>query len=128
MDITEKARELGLMMAESKEMKAYNSAEAAMKADEKSNKLMKEYKQLQIEMVKATRENAGAEAIDKAKIKLLEKQQEINDYEITNNYLVSKANLEALMKKVNDIIVYSITGESGCTDDKCKTCGGGCKG
>lgn len=128
MDITEKARELGLMMAESKEMKAYTNSEAAMKSDEKSTQLMKEYKQLQIEMVKVTRENAGTEAIDKAKIKLLEKQQEINDYEVTNNYLVSKSNLEALMKKVNDIIVFSITGETGCTDDKCNTCGGGCKG
>ncbi len=128
MDITEKARELGLMLAESKEMKAYTSSEAAMKSDEKSTQLMKEYKQLQIEMVKVTRENAGTEAIDNTKIKLLEKQQEINDYEVTNNYLVSKSNLEALMKKVNDIIVFSITGETGCTDDKCKTCGGGCKG
>jgi cell fate (sporulation/competence/biofilm development) regulator YlbF (YheA/YmcA/DUF963 family) len=128
MDITEKARELGLMMADSKEMKAYNSSEAAMKADDKSNILMKEYKQLQIEMVKVTRENAGTEAIDEAKIKLLEKQQEINDYEVTNNYLVSKSNLEALMKKVNDIIVFSITGEPTCSDEQCSSCGGGCKG
>ncbi len=128
MEITEKARELGLMMADSKEMKAYNDAEATMKADEKSNVLMKEYKQLQIEMVKVTRENAGTEAIDEARIKLLEKQQEINDYEVTNNYLVSKTNLEALMKKVNDIIVFSITGEPTCSDESCKSCGGGCKG
>lgn len=128
MDITEKARELGLMMADSDEMKAYTSSEAAMKSDDKSNQLMKEYKQLQIEMVKVTRDKASNEIIDEVRIKLLEKQQEINDYEITKNYLVSKANLEALMKKVNDILVFSITGESGCTDDKCKSCGGGCKG
>lgn len=128
MDITEKARELGLMLAESKEMKAYTSSEAAMKSDEKSTQLMKEYKQLQIEMVKVTRENAGTEAIDEVKIKLLEKQQEINDYDVTNNYLVSKSNLEALMKKVNDIIVFSITGEPTCSDEQCKSCGGGCKG
>ncbi len=128
MDITEKARELGLMLAESKEMKAYTNSEATMKSDEKSTQLMKEYKQLQIEMVKVTRDKASTEIIDNVRVKLLEKQQEINDYDVTNNYLVSKSNLEALMKKVNDIIVFSISGETGCTDDKCKTCGGGCKG
>ncbi len=128
MDITEKARELGLMMADSNEMKAYTSSEAAMKSDDKSNQLLKEYKQLQIEMVKVTRDKASTEIIDEVRIKLLEKQQEINDYEITNNYLVSKASLEALMKKVNDIIVFSITGEPTCSDEQCKSCGGGCKG
>ncbi|PYG87546.1 cell fate (sporulation/competence/biofilm development) regulator YlbF (YheA/YmcA/DUF963 family) [Ruminiclostridium sufflavum DSM 19573] len=128
MDIIEKARELGLMMADSNEMKSYIKAESAMKADEKSTRLMKEYKQLQIEMVKVTRENAGSAAIDEARIKLLEKQQEINDYEVTNNYLVSKGNLEALMKKVNDIIVFSITGEPTCSEEQCKSCGGGCRG
>lgn len=128
MDITTKARELGLMMAESDEMKAYTSSEAAMKSDEKAMQLMKEYKQLQIEMVKVTRDKASNEIIDEVRIKLLEKQQEINDYDKTKNYLVSKNNLEALIKKVNDIIAYSMTGETGCTDEKCKSCGGGCRG
>lgn len=127
MDITEKARELGLMMADSKEMKDFKNAEATMKSDDKSSQLIKELKKLQVEMMNVTRENAGTEAIDAARIKLLEKQQELTDYDVTNNYFVSKANLEALMKKVNDIIVFSITGETNCTDDKCKSCGGGCK-
>lgn len=128
MDITEKARELGLMLASSKEMEAYRNSEAAMQSDSKSTTLMNEYKQLQIEMVKKTRENAGTEVIEETKKKLLAKQKEINEYPITFEYLSAKGNLEALMKKVNDIIVFSITGESTCTDDKCKTCGGGCKG
>ncbi len=128
MDITEKARELGLMMANSKEMEAYKNTEAAMQSDSKSTTLMNEYKQLQIELVKATRENSAAEVIEQAKQKLLEKQKEINEYPVTFDFLSAKANLEALMKKVNDIIIFSITGEPTCTDDKCKTCGGGCKG
>ncbi|MDF2987066.1 MAG: hypothetical protein K0R50_2576 [Eubacterium sp.] len=128
MDITEKARELGLMLANSKEMELYKNSEAAMQSDSKSTTLMNEYKQLQIEMVKRTRENAAAEVIEEAKQKLLAKQKEINEYSTTFEFLSAKANLEALMKKVNDIIVFSITGEPTCTDDKCKTCGGGCKG
>ncbi len=128
MDITEKARELGLMMASSKEMEEYKNSEAAMQSDVKSTTLMNEYKQLQIELVKATRENAAPEAIEEAKQKLLAKQKEINEYPVTFDFLSAKANLEALMKKVNDIIIFSITGEPTCTDDKCKTCGGGCKG
>ena len=121
MDITEKARELGLMMASSKEMEEYKNSEAAMQSDVKSTTLMNEYKQLQIELVKATRENAAPEAIEEAKQKLLAKQKEINEYPVTFDFLSAKANLEALMKKVNDIIIFSITGEPTCTDDKCKT-------
>jgi len=128
MDITEKARELGLMLANSQEMELYKNSESAMQSDEKSTKLMSEYKQLQIDMVKRTREGADTEIIEETKQKLLAKQQEINEYDLTYNFLTSKANLEALMKKVNDIIVFSITGEPTCTDDKCSSCGGGCKG
>ncbi len=128
MEITEKARELGLMLANSKEMETYKNAESAMHSDEKSSKLMSEYKQLQVEMVKCTREGAEAEVIEEAKQKLLAKQQEINEYEITYNFLISKSNVEALMKKVNDIIVFTISGEPTCSEDKCSSCGGGCRG
>jgi len=128
MDITEKARELGIMLASSKEMETYKNSESAMKSDDKSTKLMSEYKQLQIDMVKRTRESAEAEVIEETKQKLLAKQQEINEYDITYNFLTSKADLEALMKKVNDIIVFSITGEPTCSDEKCSSCGGGCRG
>ena len=128
MDITEKARELGLLMANSKEMEIYRNTEAAMQSDTKSTTLMNEYKQLQIDLVKKTRENAAADSVEEAKQKLLAKQKEINEYPVTFDFLTAKGNLEALMKKVNDIIIFSITGEPTCSDDKCKTCGGGCKG
>lgn len=128
MDIAEKARELGLLMANSKEMETYKNTEAAMQSDPKSTKLMSEYKQLQIELVKKTRDNAAAEIIEEVKQKLLAKQQEINEYPVTLEFLTAKANLEAMMKKVNDIIVFSITGEPTCSEDKCKSCGGGCRG
>lgn len=128
MDITEKARELGLMLASSKEMEVYRNSESVMKSDEKSTKLMSEYKQLQIDMVKRTREGAEVEVIEETKQKLLSKQKEINEYDITMQFLSAKANLEALMKKINDIIVFSITGEPTCSDEKCSSCGGGCRG
>lgn len=128
MELTEKARELGLMLGNSEDMQIYKKAEAAMHSDEKANTLLNEYKQLQIEMVKCTRDGASAEIIEETKQKLFAKEKEFNEYEVTYNYIVSKANLEALMKKINDIIVFSITGESGCSDDKCSSCGGGCRG
>lgn len=127
-NIIDKARELGGLLAESNEMTIYKAAEAKMQADEKSTKLMSEYKKLQIEMVKLTRGNAEKEAIEETKQKLLATQDEINSYEVTYNFLKSKADVEAMMKQVNDIIIFSITGETGCSDDKCKSCGGGCKG
>lgn len=128
MEITEKARELGLMLANSKEMALYKDTEALMQSDEKSTRLMNEYKQLQVEMVKLTRSNGAPEQIEDTRKSLLAKQEEINQYEVTYNFLTAKANLEALMKKVNDIIIFSITGEPTCSEDKCSSCGGGCKG
>jgi len=128
MEIAEKARELGLLMANSREMEAYKNTEAAMQADPKSTKLMSEYKQLQIDLVKKTKNNEAADIIEEAKQKLLEKHRELNEYPVTFEFLKAKSDLEALMKKVNDIIVFSITGEPNCSEDKCKSCGGGCRG
>jgi cell fate (sporulation/competence/biofilm development) regulator YlbF (YheA/YmcA/DUF963 family) len=129
MDIFEKAKELGTMISQSAEMTKYKDSEAKMQADQKSTTLMKEYNQLQVELVKLTRsENPDGNEMQAAKDKLLAKQDEISNYDITSNFLASKSELEALMKKVNDIIIFSITGEPTCSDDHCKTCGGGCRG
>ena len=121
MDIFEKAKELGNMIAKSAQMQRY--------ADQKSTTLMKEYNQFQVDLVSLTRqENADGQKIQAAKDKLLAKQEEISTYDVTANYIAAKTELEALMKKVNDVIVFSITGEPTCSDDKCASCGGGCRG
>ncbi|HEX3029561.1 MAG TPA: YlbF family regulator [Clostridia bacterium] len=127
MDILDKAKELGTMIANSPEMEKLARAEEMMESDQKAKTLLNDYKLLQIETVKATKENREKSVIDSIKDRLLAKQEEINKYEVTLNFIEAKNNFDALMKTINDVIVHSITGEEPCSSDKCKSCGGGCK-
>jgi cell fate (sporulation/competence/biofilm development) regulator YlbF (YheA/YmcA/DUF963 family) len=122
MDILLKAKELGEMLAESEEMKRLKKAEAALESDDKGMQLMEDYRLLQIELVKATREKKGEVQIGEIRDMLMSKQKELNEYHNTNEYIESKNSFDDLMKKINDVITFAITGEE-CTHS-CETCGG----
>lgn len=126
MDIITKASELGKLIADSKEMSRLKQSEVDMENDSQAQTLMNEYKQLQIEMVRAAKSNSEKEVLDEIKARLLNKQQEINDYPVTKEYLEAKAQFDAFMKKINDVIIFSITGEETCSPSKCGSCSG-CK-
>ncbi len=126
MDIINKAKELGYMIGESQQMLRLQNAEAAMESDEKAKQLMREYKQVQIALVRATKEKQELETIEELRQKLMGKQEEINSYSITNEYLEAKSNFDSFMKTINDVIIFSITGEEPCSPNKCGSCGGGC--
>jgi Uncharacterized conserved protein len=126
MDILIMAKELGEAIADSKEMKDLKVSDTNLQVDEKAMALMNEYKQLQIELVRDSREKRDNETIDEIKEMLLMKQQQLNDYEITNSYLEAKTAFDKFMKNINDVINYAITGEDQCTPDKCGSCSG-CK-
>lgn len=126
MNIIEKARELGQLIAESEEMQAYKNAETELEQDEKAKSLMNDYRLLQIEMVRAVKENRGKDEVDSVREMLLSKQQELNDYKVTKNFLESKTAFDNLMKTINDVIIFSVTGEEPCSPNKCSSCGKGC--
>lgn len=127
MDIISKAKELGTLISTSEELTTLRKSEIILESDQRAKTLMNDFKLLQIEMVKATKENRDKEVLASIKEKLLAKQEEINSYEITNNFLKAKAEFDSLMKKVNDVVVFAITGEEPCSPSKCGSCGGGCK-
>ncbi len=126
MDAIIKAKELGEAIAESEAMKRPKISDAELQGDPAAMTLMKEYKQLQVELVRATKEKRGEEAIDYVKELLLKKQQQLYENKITNEYLEAKSEFDKLMKNVNDVITFAITGEEQCSPDKCGSCGG-CK-
>ncbi len=126
MDIIEKARELGLLIAESEEMQAYKNAEAAVERDEKAKALLNEYKMLQVEMVKAVKGKKGKDEVDSVRERLLSKQQELNEYAVTKKFIESKNAFDNLIKTVNDVIIFSATGEEPCSPSRCRSCGKGC--
>lgn len=127
MSVLEKARELGELLAESEQLKRLNSTQAALENDERGMALMEDYRLLQVELIKATRENDSEVKVSDIKDLLMAKQSEIDDYKLTSEYIEAKNDFDELMKNVNDVITFAITGEA-CSPSKCASCGGGCGG
>jgi len=126
MDIISKARELGNMIGSSEEMMNFRKWEESLAKDHKARALLQEYQEIQSEMVMAVHQNSEKEKLDKIKQKLLEKYDEVNQCDVTRNYIESKEKLDMLIKKVNDVLIYSITGEEPCSAEGCSSCSGGC--
>lgn len=123
MDIIEKARELGGLIAASEELLRLKRAEDAIVADERSKKLFEEYKELQRTLVHATKQRMSREIVEEHKKSLMEKQRELNEYKPTKEYLDSKMGFDRLIKTVNDVIMFTITGEEQCQSSSCGSCG-----
>ncbi len=123
MTIFEKTRELGQMIQESEQMKAYKLAEDAQKNDEKTQEYMNEFNLNRLNLArdmengKISREDAIA-ANDKAFEELCEKAPLIKEF------IDAKNNFDSMINQINTIINFYITGSTGdCTHD-CSTCGG----
>ena len=123
MNVIEKARELGAMLQESEEMKAYKDAEAAQKADEASQAAMSEFNLNRLNLArdmqngKISREDAVAKN-NEAYEELLKKAPLIAEY------VEKKKVFDDLVNQVNQIINFYITGSTGGCSGSCSTCGG----
>ncbi|HOM02714.1 MAG TPA: YlbF family regulator [Acetivibrio sp.] len=124
MDIFAKAKELGTLISTSDEMTNYKKWEASLEKDHKARAILREYQSLQTEMVRAAHEDEDKSVIDDIKARLLSKFDEVNSYEVTRNYIESKEKLDRLIKRVNDVLVYSISGEEPCSSNNCSSCSG----
>lgn len=127
MNSIEAAKQLGETILKSDELQNLRKAEAEIEIDSKANILLEDYKNLQIELVRATRGKKDNEVISSLKERLVTKQDELNQYDVTLNYLKAKSAFDSLMKTVNDTITFVVTGKEACSPDKCGSCGGGCK-
>lgn len=123
MTIFEKTRELGEMIQNCDEMKAYKEAEARQASDEATQEYMKEFNMNRLNLArdmqngKISREDA-IEANNKAFEELCKKAP------LVREYVDAKAKFDAVVNQVNSIINFYITGQTGdCTHD-CSTCGG----
>ena len=123
MTIFEKTRELGEMIQNCEEMKAYKDAAARQASDEATPEHMKEFNMNRLNLArdmqngKISREDA-IEANNKAFEALCEKAP------LVREYVDAKAKFDAVVNQVNSIINFYITGQTGdCTHD-CSTCGG----
>ena len=128
MSVIDKARELALLIIETDEYKNLKDAEAKFETDDKSAELMGEYQKIQNEMLEGLNKDASKEEVDAVKQRLMDKQQEINDYEVTKDFLFARSGFEAMMQQVNEVIAFVVTGEESCSPSQCASCGGGCGG
>ena len=51
-------------------------------------------------------------------------RQNGDKYEITKKYIETKLKIDELIKKVNDIMIFTITGEVSCNTNDCSSCNG----
>ncbi|PWM21644.1 MAG: hypothetical protein DBX53_05715 [Clostridiales bacterium] len=123
MDYVEAASALGEAIKESPEFIAWQNAELALLQDEKGQELINDFKDLQRKIVNGSRDNMDKDELEKIRDTLMDKQKELNEYEITKNYFDGKKGFEDMMRTINDIIQHFITGDSGC-GGSCATCGG----
>ena len=124
MDYVEAASALGEAIRESAEFQAWQSAELAMLQDEKAQTLMSEFKDLQMKLVHASRDDMDKEELEKIRDVLMDKQKELNEYEVTKNYFDGKKGFETMMRTVNDIIQHFLAGDNGGCSGSCSTCSG----
>jgi len=124
MDIISKAKELGELIALSEEMATLRRCEECVINDKKADRLLREQKMIQDELIRAAQNGEFTSTHEQLKNILAAKQEEIRNYSITADFLKAKENFDKLMKTINDVILFTITGEEPCSDSKCGSCGG----
>lgn len=126
MDIIDMAKELGNALKESQQMVSLKKSEEVLMQDEKGKGLLNDLYMLQQEMSNAMSETTDRDILEDIQKRYSLKQTEVLEYDATRAYFEAKGNFDGLMKKINDVIIYSITGQESCSDDNCSSCGCGC--
>jgi len=119
----EKAKELGMLIKESDELKEYKEAEAAQLDDKEAVELMMEYHNTQEELSKeAADPNITKEKYEELNVKAQAAFGKIIKNPSIARYIQAQQNFSNLMNQVNTILSYYITGEEE------SGCGGNCSG
>ncbi len=128
--VLNQAEMLAEAILESEEYIAMRLAEQAAMKDEKATQLIAAYseKRHNIEMLLADA-NMDHGALSKAGEELQNVEHAIDENEVLNKMRETNEAFNNMMKKVNSIIRYVVTGEEeqeeGCSGS-CSSCGGGC--
>ena len=127
MDIMDMAKDLGQAIAESKEMRDMKTAETIQAGDKEAQELIKNYNIAAMEAAKKMRaEGITKEQAESIRQELGEEFLKLEQNQNILNYISSKKTFEDMVKNVNGVLSYYITGkeQSGCSESGC----GGCSG
>ncbi|OQB14013.1 MAG: hypothetical protein BWY15_01385 [Firmicutes bacterium ADurb.Bin193] len=125
MSVIEKARELGLMLAQSKEFIRMRTAEQAQQQDEEATKLIEEYTVSREALLR----RAHSDDITPDQLHSIRSELEAGYEKLKKNakvaeYIESAAEFNNLMQEVNTAISFYIyPQDEGCGGD-CGDCGG----
>ena len=124
--ILEKAKELGMMIAESEEFKQAKEAEQKQLDDPEAQKLMAEYIKRREELSeRASNPDLTKEEYEKIMLDAQAEFARLCINENIKNYLDKNKEFSDLVEKVNAIIVHFVKGDdqSGCSGS-CSGCSG----
>lgn len=123
--VLEKARELGDLLAVSKELSDMKNAQLAVMQDPEAKAIVDEFQEKQQEFFRI--QQMGQELSDSQKDKIRELEQKMTDNRIIAEYIGTQQKFEKLLEEINNIIAQSISGQhSSCGEFCCSSCGGGC--
>ena len=123
MDILEKTRELGQMIQDSEEMKAYKAAELAQAEDDTAQVLMQEYNVKRMNLARDM-QNGKIEREEAVKKNTEAFEEVLEKSETIKNYIEAKKSFDDLVQQINRIINFYITGQDPDCTHNCSTCGG----
>ena len=127
-EILQKAKELGMLIANSQEFALVKATEEAQLADEEATKLMMEYSNTQDELSKrASAPDVTKEEFENIRFEAQKAFEKICENKNIKAYLDANRTFSAMIEQVNAIIGYFVKGgdSSGCSRN-CSSCGG-CK-
>lgn len=125
-EILEKARELGMMIAESDEFKKLKETEQAQLADPDAQQMMADYNAKREEFAQiASRDDLTKEDWEKLNMDAQAEFIKLCQNENIKNYLDANQLFQDLISKVNSIIAHFVRGDddSGCSGS-CSSCSG----
>lgn len=126
MTVVEKAKELGLMLAQSKEFIRMRTAEQAQIADPESQRLLQEYDEARRDLVqRASSENVTPEELQQIRDEMESEQEKLKTNSAIAEYLKAVSDFNNLMQDVNSAIAFYISPEGSCGGD-CGGCECGC--
>lgn len=125
-EVLQKAKELGMLIANSQEFALVKATEEAQLADEEATALMMEYSNTQDELSKkASDPNITKEEFEEIRNESQKAFEKICENKNIKAYLDANRSFSAMIQQVNSIIGYFVKGgdSSGCSGN-CSSCGG----
>ena len=127
MDVLEKARELGEMLADSEEYKRMKAAEVAKNADETALSMLADYNRKANEFAAKIRTSEPTkEELEEYRDSLGKAFAELDANAVVHEFLESSKAFDDMMKNINSIIAFYVVPEKqggSCSGD-CSSCGG----